>query len=147
MADTTIDVAAAIAACNAVVDRIDLGTTNPQGRLRIYDGAKPADTSVAISTQTLLAELLLSNPAFGAAVDAAPGGRATASAITSDSSADASGTATWFRVVDRDSGAVIDGDVSDTGGTGDLKLNSTAISAGAQVSISSWTFTVPEQAA
>jgi hypothetical protein len=145
MANTDISAAAAIAACNGIVDLIDGGT--PPGLLRIYDGSKPADPDVAVGAQVLLAELTLSNPAFGGAVDASPGGRATASTITDDSSANATGTAAWFRVVQGGGNTgVIDGDVSATGGGGDLQLNSTAIQSGAQVSITSWTFTVPQGA-
>src|SRR3954470_18794802 len=64
------------------------------GKLRIYDGAQPASASVAVSTQTMLAELTMNATAFASAV----AGVATANAITQDSSADASGTATWFRL-------------------------------------------------
>lgn len=144
MANTDISVAAAIAACNAIVDLLDAGT--PPGRLRIYDGLKPSGPDEAVGVQPLLAELTLAAPAFGAAVDANPGGRATANTITSDASANASGTATWFRAVNSAGTGIIDGDVSVTGGNGDMQLNSTAISAGAQVAISSWLFTVPEGA-
>jgi hypothetical protein len=141
MADPNLSNVAAIAANDAIVDLVDGGTTNPEGRIRIYDGSKPAGgPDEAIVAQTLLAELPMSNPAFGNSVDAAPNARATASAITDDSSADNPGTATWFRVVNRDSVAVIDGDVTATSGGGDLELNSVVISAGAVVSITAFTF-------
>lgn len=55
----------------------------------------------------------LPNPAFGAAADGT--GKATATAdctpALSDSSANASGTASWFRVINRNGDAVIDGSV------------------------------------
>lgn len=137
---TRISNAAAKAACDAIVDLID-GGSGP-GKLRIYDGTQPADPDTAVSTQTLLAELTLSDPAFGAAADANPGGRATAASITSDSSANATGTASWFRVVDSNDVAIIDGSVGTSGC--DLNLNTTSIVAGAQVSVTSWTFTMPE---
>ena len=60
------------------------------GYLRIYDGTQPATANTAVSTQTLLAELRWNATAFGAASN----GVATANAITSDTSADATGTAT-----------------------------------------------------
>lgn len=145
MANTKIGNAEAIDACNAVVDRLDAGAG--AGLLRIYDGTQPAGgPDEAVGTQTLLAELTLSDPAFGAAADAAPGGQATANAISDDPSANATGTASWFRAVDSVGVAVIDGDVSATGGGGDLELNSTSISAGATVSVTSWTVTMPESA-
>jgi len=142
MANTTISNAAAIAACDSIVDLIDGGAA--AGSLRIYDGSQPANPDVAVSTQTLLAELTLSDPAFGNAADATPGGQATANSISDDTSADATGTAAWFRAVDSDGNGIIDGDVTATGGGGDLELDSTSISAGTTVSVTSWTFTVPE---
>lgn len=137
---TRISNAAAIAACDAIVDLIDGGAG--AGLLRIYDGTQATDPDTAIGAQTLLAELTLSDPAFGAAADAAPGGRATASAITTDASANATGTATWFRVVTSAGTAVIDGSVGTSGA--DLNLNTVSIVSGASVAVTSWTFTVPE---
>ncbi len=137
---TTISNAAAIAACNAVVDLLDAGAG--AALLRIYDGTQPTNPDVAITTEVLLAELTYSDPAFGAAADATPGGRATASAITDDSSANATGTASWFRTVDSNGLAVIDGSVGTSGA--DLNLNTVSITSGATVSVSSHTVTMPE---
>lgn len=128
--------AAASAAANAVVDLLDAGSG--AGKLRIYDGSKPAGPDTAVSTQTLLAELTFSDPAFGNASN----GVATASAITADSSANASGTASWFRALDSDNNAVFDGEVGTSGS--DLNLNSTAISSGAEVNVTSFTYTQPK---
>lgn len=106
------------------------------GYLRIYDGTKPASADTAITTQTLLAELTFGSTSFSAA----SGATATANAITADSSANASGTATWFRVVKSDGTTVVfDGTVGTSGA--DLNLNSTSISAGASVSVTSFTYT------
>lgn len=108
------------------------------GKLRIYDGTIPTNADTAISGQTLLAELTLSDPSCAAA----SGGVLTFNSITEDSSANASGTASWFRIVDSDNNAVLDGDVSTVAaGTGDLQLDSTSITAGQTVSVSSLTIT------
>lgn len=131
---------AAKAACDAIVDLIDGGSG--AGKLRIYDGTQPADPDTAVSTQTLLAELTLSDPAFGNAADANPGGRATASSITQDSSANATGTAAWFRVVDSNDVAILDGSVGTSGC--DLNLVTTSIVSGQPVQITSFTVTMPE---
>ena len=121
------------AACNAIVDLADTGY------IRIYDGSQPANANTAVSTQTLLAELRFGATAFGAA----SGGTATANAITADSSANATGTASWFRVLKSDGTSVLwDGTVG-AGGTYDLVLNTTSIVSGATVSITSMTFTHP----
>lgn len=102
------------------------------GLLRIYDGSRPATGGAAT---TLLAELTFSDPAFGAA----SAGVLTASAITADSSANATGTASWFRVVDSDATFVMDGNVGTSGS--DLNLNSTSISSGQNVSVTSFVTT------
>lgn len=141
MANTKISNSEAISACDAVVDALDGGTG--AGLLRIYDGTQPADVDTAVGTQNLLAELTLSDPAFGNAADASPNATATANSISDDSSANASGTATWFRAVTSGGTAVIDGDAG-TATTDDLELDSANISAGATVSVTSWTVTMPE---
>lgn len=133
---------AALAACDAIVDQVDVGSTNAQGRLRIYSGSVPTDADTALGAQTLLAELNMSNPAFGAAADIAPGARATASAISDDSSADATGTASFFRIVNRNVVAVMQGACATSGS--ELDFNTTSISSGAVVSVTSFTVTVPE---
>ena len=137
---TRLSNAAAKAACDAIVDLID-GGSGP-GLVRIYDGTQATDPDTAVGAQVLLAELTCSDPAFGAAADAAPGGRATANAVTSDASANATGTATWFRVVDSNGVAIFDGSVGTS--SADMIINSVSISSGAAVAITSWTFTVPE---
>ena len=136
---TRISNASAIAMCDALVDRIDIGGA---GKCRIYSGTQPTDPDTAIGAQTLLAELTFSNPAFGNAADANPGGRATANAITSDSSADATGTASFFRVINGSGTAIMDGSVGTS--SSDMIVNTTAFVAGAEVAITSWTVTMPE---
>lgn len=139
----SISNAAALVACNGIVDLCEGGT--PPATLRIYSGTPPANADASLSGNTLLAQLTMSNPAFGNAADANPGATATAAAITSDSSADATGTATFFRILTGTAGTVVmQGTVSASGGGGDLELVTTSIVAGVVVSISSLTVTVPE---
>ncbi len=113
------------------------------GYLRIYSGSQPATADTALSGQTLLAELRFANPtAFAAAV----AGVATANAITADASANNTGTATWFRCLQSDGTTVVcDGDVSVTGGGGNLELATTSITAGTQVQVTAFTVTLPKQ--
>ena len=107
------------------------------GKVRIYDGSQPATAATAITTQVLLAELTLANPAFGAAV----AGVATANAITADTSADNTGTASWFRVTQSNGTTVLwDGTVGVSGC--DLNINTTAIEGGANVAVTSFTYQI-----
>ncbi|HUS61343.1 MAG TPA: hypothetical protein VMY34_04040 [Acidimicrobiales bacterium] len=106
------------------------------GKLRIYDGSQPATADTAIGAQNLLAELTLNATSAGAAV----AGVLTFNAITSDSSADATGTASWFRVLKANgTSPLFDGSVGTSGA--DLNLNTTSIVAGASVAISAFTYT------
>lgn len=102
------------------------------GLLRIYDGTRPATGGAAT---TLLAELTFSDPAFGAAAS----GVLTASAITQDASANATGTASWFRVVDSVATVVMDGNCGTSGS--DLNLTTLSIVATQPVSVSSFVLT------
>lgn len=117
-----------------------LGTLLNTGYLRIYSGTQAATADTAIGAQVLLAELRFNATAFGSTTT---GGVLTANAITSDSSADATGTATWFRCLKSDgSTPVMDGTVDVTGNSPNLILNTTAIVSGAVVAVSAFTHTV-----
>jgi len=113
-----------------IADAINAGVGG--GRLRIYNGTRPATGG---ASTTLLAELTFSDPCELSIT----GGVLTFDTITADSSANADGTATWFRLVDASGVFVADGDVG-TSGT-DLNLNSTAIAIGQTVSVTSFTIT------
>ena len=106
------------------------------GWLRLYSGSQPSAADEAISGQVVLAELRFGNPAFGSASD----GVAAANAIAGDASANAAGTATWFRCCMSDGATpIFDGSVGSS--NSNLVLNSVEISAGAQVDVTSFTFT------
>lgn len=79
------------------------------GKLRIYSGSAPADANAALSGNTLLAELTMGNPAFGAAA----AGVVTANAVTSDSSADNTGIPSFFRILTSADAVVYQGDAGD----------------------------------
>lgn len=116
---------------NAQLDAITTAI-GASGKVRIYDGTRPATGGTATN---LLAELPLSATAAPAASAAV----LTLNAITSDASADATGTATWFRILTSGNTQVIDGSVGTSGA--DLNLNSVSITVGGSVAISSFTIT------
>lgn len=121
----THSTAARNAAANAVVDLIDVGTTDATGDL-VFMTAADAD----------LASLALSDPAFGNAAN----GIATANAITSDTNASA-GTATKFQLRNKDNVSILEG-TAGTSGT-DIVLSSNVFSAGDTVAQTSLTYTAP----
>jgi hypothetical protein len=115
--------------------RLDAITTAAGGsaKLRIYNGTRPATGGTAT---TLLAELTC-NATFA---PAASGGVLTLNSITADSAADATGTATWARIVKSDGTTfVLDCSVGTSGA--DINLNTTSIVSGAAVSVTSATIT------
>lgn len=122
----TLTTAARNAACNAIVDLIDDGTTDANG-----------DLVIRTSGDVEVATLAFSNPAFGAAAT----GVATAATISDDTSA-TGGTAANFIFQDRDNTEVLEGSAGDVG-TEDLVLSSASIGSGDTVSVTSFTVTVP----
>src|SRR5574338_608241 len=109
---------------------VDLAGAN--AKVRIYSGSRPATGGTAT---TQLAELTC-----GATLGTISTGVLTFGAITQDTSADASGTASWFRVVKSDGTThVMDGSCGTSGS--DMNMVTTSVTAGQPVSISSWTIT------
>ncbi len=105
------------------------------GKFRIYDGTQPVDSDTALGAQNLLADLAMGSTAFAAASS----GSKAANAITQDSSADATGTASWMSLLNSSNVRKFDG----TAGTAtvNLVLNTTSIVSGAAVSVSAFTMT------
>jgi hypothetical protein len=107
------------------------------GKLRIYSGDVPTRADDSIGSATLLAELTMNATAFGAASN----GVITAASITEDTGANATGTASFFRIWDSSgTTSYIQGTVGTS--DADLIMNSIAIQAGASVSVTSLTHTV-----
>lgn len=116
---------------NGMLDQIT-SAIGASGLLRIYDGTRPASGGAAT---TLLAELALS----ATAAPAASSGVLTFSSITQDSSANATGTATWFRLVTSGGTFVVDGSIGTSGS--DLNMTTTAIVATQPVQVTSFVIT------
>jgi hypothetical protein len=116
---------------NAQLDAITT-QVGASAKIRIYSGTRPATGGTAT---TLLAEL----PCSATFAPAASAGVLTLNAITNDSSADATGTASWFRILTSGNTPIVDGNVGTSGS--DLNLNTTSIVTGGPVAISSFTIT------
>lgn len=129
-----ISAAARNAAANAVAALVDGGAG--AGKLQIRSGTQPAGPD-STATGTLLAEITLHDGAFAAA----SAGVATLASTPLSVTAVASGTATWFRVLDSNAVAVLDGSVGVSGA--DLIVNTVAVSTGLTVEISDGTLTMP----
>jgi hypothetical protein len=108
------------------------GLAGGSALLKIFSGTRPA-TGGAETTQ--LSEQVC-NATFAAA---ASGGVLALNAIADDTSADATGTASWFRIESSGATFVMDGDVAASGA--DLNFDSVSFVAGGTVSITSFTIT------
>lgn len=119
------------------------GAFDTDGRINIYTGSQPADADADV-TGTLLATLSMS--ADG--IVAASGGTSAWATITGDVSADATGTAGWFRIYKSADGVGgvsttkrrIDGAITGTGGGGQIEFDNTSFVATGTVGISSLSF-------
>lgn len=131
--------AVAVALASAYLLQQDAGTA---AVIEIYSGTVPVDADASV-TGTLLASLTCSGTS-GTVATSGNNGRLTFAAITSDSSADNTGTATHFRIKTQTGGTVVfQGTVGTITGF-DLILNTTSITAGSIVSITSATMDFPE---
>jgi len=114
------------AAADAYVDQIDTGTTNAAGKVQTRDAG-----------DVLLAEFDCANPAFGNG-GASVAGRADANSLPLSTTAVATGTASYYEVLDRDDNVLWRGAVG-----ADLTLSSASITSGDTVNITAWTHTHP----
>lgn len=123
------------ARANALLDAYGARFNN--GQLKVYAGAVPANADAALGAATLLGTLAFSATAFGAAAARSM----AANAITQDSAADATATATFYRAFESDGTTLIEqGTVG--AGSGDLSLNTTAIVAGGPIQVTGFTRTL-----
>lgn len=135
MANVRPSNAARNAQVNAIRDLLDAGAAG--GTINIYNGTQPATGETALAGNTLLATLTFS----GTSAPNAAAGVLTFSAITEDSSADATGTATFARLRDSNGVDVIDMDVGVSGAS--INLNTVSIVAAGAVRMTSGTLTAP----
>ena len=106
------------------------------GTINLYTTPQPATPDTAITSQTLLATLTFSSPAFGSS----SAGVATANAITSGSGI-TGGTAVWARMCASGGAAEVDCTVGTTGC--DINLNTNVIVTGTAVALSALTIAMP----
>jgi hypothetical protein len=134
---------------NAVATALEAvgALVNGGGNITIYSGTQPNDANAALSGNTALAVCNLSTTAFSNAgltytntdTGSGPVRYATLPANAITSGTGTAGTATWFRCYNSTGTGVFDGSVGTSGA--DLNLNTTAITTGATVQITSFTIT------
>lgn len=134
---------------NALLDGSDMTTLFDGGQVDIYDdsGSMPADADATeAGGGTVLASITLPTPAFAAS---ASGGAIAKAGTWQDASADATGTANWFRMYDSavTTGASttavrIDGTVGLNTGTFDMEFDNIAFTAADPITVDTFTLTI-----
>lgn len=123
-----------VALRNAKLNTIDT-TVGTSATLKIFSGAEPANCAAADPTG-LLATITL---------PASPWGSASAGAIalagTWSVSASGTGTAASFRIYDNVPTCHIQGNITATGGGGDMTLDNTSIASGQTITVTTFTIT------
>lgn len=153
----SVSQAATRALADAVVDLCDVGAgANPL--LRIYGGTVPTSAQEEVSADpptgaSELVEFTLNGTAAFTA--AANGGASSVGGSATDSrteivgtestaqlsaTAGATGTAAFFRIVDKDGDCVMQGTITATGGGGDMELVTTSIVSGQTVNLTDGIF-------
>lgn len=125
---------------------VDVGTTDANGDLKIYDGTPPSEADAALSGNTLCAVVELQDPAFGAAADDTPGAIITLLGVPlSDLSIDATSTGgvTFGRTFNRNNAIVAQYAVAES--AADIIVNSDDFQAGAIFTLTAFTNTLPEE--
>lgn len=126
------------AVLNTIISLIDNGSVLDTGYIQIRTGPRPASVDSA-ATGVLLITANLSNPSFQPVAN----GQSLAYVITPTSVVLSDGTAAWFRLYNRDNLAILDGDISDAEGDGDLKFNTVEFSQEGKIAIATFRLSAP----
>lgn len=121
---------------NTLANAIDTALGNA-GTIKVYTGTQPATADTAEGGATLLATFTLGSPGFGDA----SGGTITLTGTPLTVAAAATGTAGWFRMETSGGTNILDGSVGTSGHQ--INLNTTSITSGVNVTITSGTITMP----
>lgn len=126
-----------VAARNAMLDAIETAA-GAAAKLQIRSGAQPANCAAA-ATGTLIAEMTLPSDWMAAA---SGGTKALAGSWTGTASATA--TAAHYRIVDNAGTTCHEqGNITATGGGGDMTLDDVTVESGQTITITSKTLTAP----
>jgi hypothetical protein len=126
---------------DALVDRMDAGAG--AGYFRIYSGTQPSNPD-DVGSGTLLGQCTANDPAFNSAQDTIGDATVTANSISDDTSANATGTAGWFRAYDSNGNYVFQGDVGPIASGDAMELDDVTIDAGGNISINSCVIVLSE---
>ncbi len=118
------------ALADATVDRLDLGSAAATGRYRLF-----------AADDTALVDILMPNPAYGAAANGVAAGLSHPLSGTAGTIAGGPKNATYFQALNRDSAVVFTGSVGVS--SADMILSDVSIGTGQVVNITSASYTAP----
>lgn len=131
---------------NALLDGNDMTTLFDGGQLHVLSGSQPADADATEGAGTVLATIVLPTPAFAASAAA---GAIAKAGVWQDASADATGTAAWFRMYDSavtlgasTTAIRIDGTVGLDTGTFDLEFDSISFTITDPITVDTFSLTI-----
>lgn len=131
------------AALDALLAKLNVASTG--GTIKVYTGTQGATTLATVSG-TLLGTLTFPTTAFAnSSNDGLGDAVATANTIAPDTSIDNTGTAGHFRALDSAGTVILMGNINTS--SADMIVSTTSLVAGGQLSISSYTVTLPSGAA
>lgn len=119
-----------------------LGALANGGSLKIYSGTQPANPDTALSGNTLLATFAFNATAFGSPSLISGKEKIAASFVGATVTAAATGTATFGRILESD-GTTVVADVTVGTSGADVNLNSTSITSGGNVTLTSFNLGEP----
>jgi hypothetical protein len=131
------DIRFSTATLNGFLDTINT-RIGSGGLLRFYSGTQPTNADTALGAQVKLAELALTSTPFGAASSRT----ITAATITTDTAADATGTATWATFTTSGGTRVLDCTVGEAADSADITVDNKAFQINADVSVTALTITL-----
>lgn len=117
---------------------IDSGSVGENGFIEVRTGPKPANPQTG-ATGSILAIFDFPSPALPDYVNGT-----SVTTLIPDATILAEGEPGWFRIYDRDGFAILDGDVSNEEGDGEMKFINTDWVAGGTASLSSLRLTIKE---
>ena len=135
---------------NGMLDAINALLNEGTGNaiINIYSGSIPASCEATLGAATLLGTCVMNATPFQAAASSS----INANSITDDSSADTSGTASFFRVYSSNSGTDasklachIQGSAGEAADSTDMTLDDKNIVAGGVISVTDYDITMPTE--
>lgn len=110
--------------------------------VKLYDGVRPANVAEVITSQVLIAEITLPEGSPFVFREATEDFVAYELSTSNPVFITTAGDASFFRLFNNNGDAIMDGDVSDPLGTGDMKISVTAVNTGFLLKIVSFIYRI-----